>query len=150
MAAWPDADVRWLLDVNVLLALVDPLHSQHARAHAWFALASGQWASCVLTQNGALRILAHRSYTNPVASPAEAAQVLGQMCAMPSHQFWPCDLSLLDDPIVVPARLLSHAQITDTYLLALAVRHGGKLATFDKRLVADAVRGGRDALHLIG
>ena len=147
---WPALGGPWLLDVNVLLALLDPLHSQHVRAHAWFNAASACWASCVLTQNGALRIMAHRSYTNPVASPAEAAQLLTQLCNAPGHRFWSCDLSLLNHPGIDPAKLLSHAQITDTYLLALAVKHGGKLATFDKRLVPDAVRGGAEALHLIG
>lgn len=148
-APWADATGAWLLDVNVLLALLDPLHSQHIRAHAWFAETSQHWASCALTQNGALRIMAHPRYTNPTASPVEAAQLLARLCTLPGHRFWPCDLSLLDSPTVERDRLLTHAQVTDTYLLALAVKHGGKLATFDKRLVADAVQGGKTALHLI-
>ena len=39
--------------------------------------------------------------------------------------------------------------LTDSYLLALALRHGGKLATFDKKLVVHAVHGGAAALHVI-
>lgn len=146
---WQNPTGPWLLDVNVLLALLDPLHSQHGRAHTWFTAASVDWASCALTQNGALRIMAHRSYTNPVASPAHAAQLLASLCALPGHRFWPCDFSLMDEPVVDREKLLSHAQITDTYLLALAVKQGGKLATFDRRLVADAVEGGQAALHFI-
>lgn len=147
---WREAsDGPWLLDVNVLLALLDPLHTQHARAHAWFAGTSRQWASCALTQNGALRIMAHRSYTNPVATPADAARLLVEFCRQPGHRYWPCDLSLLDHPEIDRDKLLSHAQLTDTYLLALARHHGGQLATFDRRLVSDAVKGGQGALHLI-
>jgi hypothetical protein len=146
---WPDARGPWLLDVNVLLALLDPLHTQHARAHAWFAGTPQRWASCALTQNGALRIMSNRSYTNPVATPGEAVELLAGLCAHPGHRYWPCDLSLLDHPTIDHGRLLSHAQLTDTYLLALALHHGGQLATFDRRLVSDAVRGGAEALHLI-
>jgi uncharacterized protein len=147
-ASW-DAAAPFLLDVNVLLALLDPLHSHHARAHAWFSGADTRWATCALTQNAALRIMSHPGYTNPLASPVEAAGLLGELCALPGHRFWTCDLSLLGDPVILCDRLLHHGQITDTYLLALAVRHGGRLATFDRRLVADAVQGGREALHLI-
>jgi predicted nucleic acid-binding protein len=45
--------------------------------------------------------------------------------------------------------ILSSRHVTDTYLLALAVKHGGRLATFDKRLKPDAVKSGADALHII-
>jgi predicted nucleic acid-binding protein len=41
------------------------------------------------------------------------------------------------------------AQVTDSYLLALAVAHDGALATFDRRLSTKAVKGGKGALHLI-
>lgn len=147
--AWPDPAGVWLLDVNVLVALLDPRHSHHIRAHAWFAAAAGAWASCALTQNGALRIMSNPRYTNPMPSAIDAARLLARLCAAPEHRYWPCDLSLLNDSTVVSDRLLTHSQITDTYLLALAVKHGGRLATFDKRLVADAVRGGQAALHVI-
>lgn len=140
-----------LLDVNVVLALVDPLHSHHARAHDWFA-GQGQygWASCAITQNGAMRILGQSRYTNPVDSIAEAADIIGELCRHPAHHFLTAELSLLDSSCIDRTRLLSPGQITDTYLLALAVTHGARLASFDTRLVTDAVRGGRDALHLIG
>ncbi|MCD7098243.1 TA system VapC family ribonuclease toxin [Stenotrophomonas sp. MMGLT7] len=147
---WPPGEPVYLLDVNVLLALLDPLHSHHPRAHAWFAAHGARaWASCAVTQNGALRIMAHRSYPNRVASVAEAAEVLAEFCAQPAHRYWPGELSLLDSPLVERGRLLSPAQVTDTWLLALAVRHGGRLATFDRRLVTDAVAGGREALQQI-
>ena len=68
---------------------------------------------------------------------------------LPGHAFWPDDLSLLDPGHVNRARLLDSAQVIDSYLLALARAHKGELATFDQRLVTDAVVDGREALHLI-
>jgi hypothetical protein len=65
------------------------------------------------------------------------------------HEFWPDDVSLLDSRLVDSSRLLDSGQVTDTYLLALAAAHGGQFATFDRRLVSDAVLGGGQALHVI-
>ncbi len=139
----------FLLDVNVLIALLDPLHTQHEPAHRWFEKNVTAWASCALTQNGFLRIVSHPRYPNSLASPSEALPLLADLCARPEHQFWVDDVSLLDAGLIKSDRLLTHGQLTDTWLLALAVRKGGQLATFDKRLVSDAVVGGRAALHII-
>lgn len=146
----PEGGTTWLLDVNVLLALLDPTHTHHATAHEWFATARASWASCNLTQNGALRIMSHPRYGNAVASTALAAELLAELCSQPGHVYWPADLSLLDSPLIDRTRLLAADQVTDTYLLALAVQHGGRLATFDKRLVTSAVKGGDAARHVIG
>ena len=70
---WRAGSTTWLLDVNVLLALLDPIHTHHALAHDWFADAGASWASCCITQNGALRIMSHPRYGNAVASAAIAA-----------------------------------------------------------------------------
>lgn len=138
------------MDVNVLIALIDQMHSHHARAHAWFEREGGAaWASCALTQNGVLRIIGHARYPQGPGSPADVVPLLARLCATQGHRFWHDDVTVLDSQSIDPRRLLLSAQITDTYLLALAVRHGGKLATFDKRLVADAVHRGKAALHLI-
>jgi uncharacterized protein len=141
---------RFLLDVNVLIALIDPLHTQHEEAHAWFGV-SGHlgWASCPMTQNAVPRIVGHARYPNSPGGPGAVVAALTVLCHLPNHEFWPDDLSLLDAGRFDHGRLLDSGQITDSYLLALAVAHGGRLATFDRRLVADAVRGGRAALHLI-
>lgn len=147
--SWSESETTWLLDVNVLLALLDPTHAHHAIAHAWFATARASWASCNLTQNGALRIMSHPRYANAVASTAQAAELLMELCSQPGHVFWPGDLSLLDSPLIDRDRLLQSGQVTDSYLLALAVQHGARLATFDKRLVTGAVRGGAAAKYVI-
>ncbi len=140
----------FLLDVNVLIALIDPAHVQHDAAHEWFA-ASGRlsWASCPLTENGVLRIVGHPRYPGSPGTPAAVAPLLTELCALDGHAFWADDISLLDPAIFDAARLLIHGQVTDSYLLALARVHGGKLATFDRRLVADAVPDGAASLHTI-
>jgi uncharacterized protein len=141
----------FLLDVNVLIALIDPAHVQHTLAHDWF-VAQGQrtWATCPLTENGVLRIVGHPRYPNSPGPPAQVAQVMSGLRAHPGHQFWPDAISLLDTQKIDATRLLSSSQVTDSYLLALACANQGRLATFDRRLVADAVHGGTQGLHLIG
>ena len=140
----------FLLDVNVLIALMDPAHVQHDTAHAWFKVNGRQnWASCPLTENGFIRIVSHPKYPNSIGSPGLAADVMARFCVLPGHAFWPDDISVRDAKRFDTARLLSTSQVTDSYLLALARAHGGRLATFDNRLVVDAVRDGRAALHLI-
>ena len=87
---------RALLDINVLLALLDSDHIEHARAGAWIDAEIGSgWASCAITQNGFVRVISQPRYPSPV-SPAEAIDLLDQACAEPHHVFWPCDVSLLD------------------------------------------------------
>jgi uncharacterized protein len=140
-----------LLDVNVLIALIDPTHVQHDIAHDWFSKqGQNSWATCPLTQNGVLRIVGHPRYPNSPGSPVAVAQLMARLCSAPGHAFWPDDVSLLDGKRVDAKRLLSSGQVTDSYLLALACAHGGQLATLDRRLVADAVHGGSKGLLVIG
>ena len=141
---------RYLLDVNVLIALIDPAHVQHDRAHDWF-VAKGKkaWATCPLTENGVLRIVGYPRYPSSPGTPAAVAELMAILLALGGHERWPDDVSLLDQRRIDTARLLDSGQVTDTYLLALARAHGGKLATFDRRLVTDAVIDGSRALHLI-
>jgi toxin-antitoxin system PIN domain toxin len=141
----------FLLDVNVLIALIDPAHVQHDAAHEWFA-AHGKraWATCPLTENGVLRIVGHPRYPNSPGTPAEVAQLIKGLRALPGYVFWPDNISLLDTEMIDTERLLSSGQVTDSYLLALACAHKGQLATFDRLLVTDAVCGGAQGLHLIG
>lgn len=142
--------MTFLLDVNVLIALLDPAHIQHEPAHAWFA-DHGQraWATCPLTENGVLRIVGHSRYPNSPGTPAAVIPVLRGLCALPGHTFWPDNLSILNSDKLDTTRLLSSGQVTDSYLLALAAAHLGQLATFDRRLVTEAVHGGAQHLHLI-
>jgi toxin-antitoxin system PIN domain toxin len=142
---------RYLLDVNVLIALIDPAHVQHDRAHDWFAAKGKQaWATCPLTENGVLRIVGHPRYPNSPGTPSAVAELMTVLRALGGHEFWPDDVSLLDAQRIDAMRLLDSSQVTDSYLLALACAHGSQLATFDRHLVTDAVIGGAQALHQIG
>lgn len=141
----------YLLDVNVLIALIDRKHVNHDAAHRWFAdHGSAAWATCPLTQNGVLRIVGHARYANTPGSPAAVLPALRSICALPGHVFWAAGIDMLgaDSPID-PARLLAPGQVTDSYLLGLAAARGGRLATFDRRLSPAAVDGGRAALVVI-
>ncbi len=142
--------MTYLLDVNVLIALIDPTHVAHEDAHAWFAsTAQDSWATCPITENGVLRILGNPKYPNSPGSPAVVAAIIRKLRDLPGHAFWIEDLSLVGSDAVDPTRVLTAAQVTDTYLLALAKHHGGQLATFDRRLSVEAVKDGKAALHLI-
>lgn len=137
----------YLLDVNVVIALIDPSHIHHDRAHAWFTTTgSPHWFSCPTTQNGAVRIVSHPRYSNAQPPPVVVASVRS-LTSVGHHRFIPDQISLLDPSHVQPGALQSSGQVTDTYLLALAVDAGASLATFDTRLVTAAVPAG--AQHLL-
>lgn len=139
--------MRALLDVNMLLALFDSGHMFHGKARQWWRsdMAHG-WASCALTQNGFLRIISQPRYERPIRLP-DAVKLLADWAVPPQHAFWPDDVSLLDPANIDHSRLLSQRLITDVYLLALAVKHGGRLVTFDRGIPLGAVRGA-EAAHL--
>lgn len=140
----------FLLDVNVLIALIDPAHVQHDLAHDWFSrVGKRSFATCPITENGLLRIVGHPKYPNSPGPPGTVLQALAAMRVLTGHHFWPDDISI-GDPSHIDATLLSnHARVTDSYLLALARAHGGRLASMDQRLAVDAVPGGAAALALI-
>ncbi|HEX2493623.1 MAG TPA: TA system VapC family ribonuclease toxin [Steroidobacter sp.] len=140
--------MRALLDVNVVIALLDTEHVGHSVATTWFAaeLAQG-WASCPITENGTARIMASAGYPNPLPVAA-VLQRLAMAKATEHHRFWPDDVSLTDTEIFNPVELLGPKQITDRYLLALAVRNNGRFVTFDQAMRPTAVTGAT-AEHLV-
>lgn len=139
--------MTYLLDVNVLIALLDKDHVFHDLAQRWFAEKGGaSWATCPLTENGAIRILGHARYPQGPGSPAAAATLMEGLRDHEGHVLWEDQISLFTTPHVRLELVGVAAQITDTYLLALAVQRGGRLATLDKRLSAAPVEGGSEAL----
>lgn len=140
--------MRALLDVNMLVALLDAGHLHHGVAMRWLAEHQEQgWASCPLTQNGCLRIMSLPAYPN--SQPAAlVAQRLGQAVAHEAHQFWPDSFSLLEGGRLNWERVLSSRQVTDLYLLALAVEQGGRLVTLDQGISVQAVPGAQKK-HLL-
>ena len=142
--------MSFLLDVNVIIALVDPFHVFHDRAHHWFEREGHKgWATCPLTENGAIRIMGHRRYLEGPGSPARAADLVRGLCETPNHHFWPDSISLLDATTVSIDQVMNSAQVTETYLLALAAHQRGALATFDRKLSTATVTRGAEALHII-
>ena len=134
--------MRLLLDVNVLVALLDEAHVHHAVAQNLIARPKLKIATCALTENGVLRVLNLLGYSSygPAGFDAVGTQ-LAQLCEDTDHEFWPCDITLRDNTKVDWSRVMGHNQITDVYLLALAVAHDGTLATLDHRVATSAVRG---------
>jgi hypothetical protein len=137
--------MRALLDVNVLIALLDCAHVHHGRASDWLQgnLESG-WASCPITQNSCIRIMSQPAYPN--AKPAAVvAQRLAEAAAQQWHEFWADDVSVLEPALLDWAAVLGSRQVTDAYLVALAVRHRGRFVTFDGGVELKTVRGAKAA-----
>jgi toxin-antitoxin system PIN domain toxin len=131
--------MRALFDVNVLLALLDQDHLHHLKARQWLtAEIEDGWASCALTQNGLVRILSQPGYPSPL-SPSEAAGRLRAATSELHHEFWDCPISLLDTSRFDLRRVHGPRQVTDAYLLALAVENGGRFVTLDSRIASGAV-----------
>ena len=121
-----------LLDVNVLVALAWPNHVQHEAALRWFREnRSAGWATCPVTQSGFVRASSNRHVISEAKSPGEALLLLQRIVARPDHRFWTDDIAIASADEVEPGRLLGYRQVTDAHLLALAIRRGGRLATFD-------------------
>ena len=140
--------MRALLDVNVLISLLDQAHPHHQSAMSWLkAQIRHGWASCPITQNGCIRIMSQASYPG-ARSVSQIAERLRGALAHPAHEFWPEDVSLLDPGKIDLTRVHGARQVTDTYLLALAVRHGGRLVTFDAGIALAAVSGA-SSRHLV-
>lgn len=57
------------------------------------------------------------------------------------HEFWNSQVSILDGKRFNHAHMHSHRQITDLYLLGLAIAKGGRLVSFDHRIPLSAVHG---------
>jgi len=134
--------MRALLDVNVVIALLDPDHAFHERSHDWWAKnARSGWSSCPIVENGVVRIMSNPSYSPKARfTPANLISRLGQFAAQTNHEFWPDNVSLRDEKMFMVERMHSSRQLTDLYLLALAAKHSGKLATFDTGIPISAVR----------
>lgn len=140
---------RALLDVNVWIALLDDAHQFSEEANAFIGSPDALIATCPLVENGVIRIMAMPSYSRGGGLPMQQVrQRLQQACASLDHAFWPDDVSLRDDALVDFSRVQGHQQVTDLYLLALAVRHGGRLVTFDRAVALSSVRGATQA-HLL-
>ena len=140
--------MRALLDVKVWIALFDDAHQFSDRANAFVSGPGAQIATCPLVENGVIRIMSMPSYGRRGGLPMQQVRArLSEACIALDHDFWPDDASLRNDALVDFSRVQGHNQITDLYLLALAVQHGGCLVTFDQAIALSSVHGAT-AAHL--
>lgn len=138
----------YLLDVNVLIALSWPEHTQHAPARRWFAKNSAKgWATCPLVQAGFVRIVSNPAFSSRSVSVQQAIEGLVASLRDDAHQFWPDSIPLPDAMQFLQEPINGHQQITDAYLVALAIHNRGKLATLDRKMLRLAPVG---AVEVIG
>jgi toxin-antitoxin system PIN domain toxin len=122
---------RWLLDVNVLLALLWPPHEDHVAAQTWFAKTGRRaWATNPITQLGVMRLLTNSSVTRGAVSAANAIEVVAEAMQHEGHEFWPLQ-NQLTGLKSISGKLLGHRQWTDAVLLLQAVERSGTFVTFD-------------------
>jgi uncharacterized protein len=127
--------VTCLLDVNLLIALLWPVHEAHKKAQRWFAAnADHGWATCPITQAGFVRIVSNPALSRGSPSAKEALAVLAGSLEHHAHRFWAEDIGVPEALAVSGQRLVGHQQVTDAYLLGLALHKKGKLATLDSSL----------------
>jgi toxin-antitoxin system PIN domain toxin len=133
-----------LLDVNILVALFDEDHVHHQIAHDWFDdNKEAGWASCPLTENGLLRVFSNPAFIDPPIPLPELSGLLKRFCERSTHHFWADDLSLRDPAVFLMPAVRGYRQLTDVYLLGLAVKHRGKFVTLDSGVPLGAVVGAR-------
>lgn len=120
--------MTFLIDANVLIALVDPDHVHHQSAGDWYMERDDDFATCPITQGALVRHLLRAGHT-----AGDVAAALMRIQDLPRHLFWPDDLPFTDN---VVEGLIAHRQVTDAYLCHLARGRNGVVATFDRGLAA--------------
>jgi len=125
--------VAFLLDVNILIATAWPTHQAHQRVQEWIGRHSKEgWATCPFTETAFVRILSNPAFSPNAVTPADALALLRANLQHPAHRFWEDDVSLINAVGPFSERLLGHQQVSDAYLLGLAIHRKGKLATLDR------------------
>jgi toxin-antitoxin system PIN domain toxin len=137
----PSSRKPGLLDVNVLIALIDPAHQFHAPAHNWFQQNRKYgWATCPITENGCLRILSKPGYPFPGLTVVRVRDILAELAGVAGHRFWPDSVSILE-PNRFDLAGANPKTLTDLYLLRLAAKFDGRLITFDRTICWQWVTG---------
>ncbi|HEY0757627.1 MAG TPA: TA system VapC family ribonuclease toxin [Acidisarcina sp.] len=125
----------YLLDVNVLVAMVWPQHAFHARTNEWFeTLSRPRWATCCFTEAAFVRLLSNSSFASPTLTTLSASDLLVANLQRAGHQFWPVDISFAEAIAPFSSKIAGYRQVTDAYLLGLAIHRRGKLATMDRAI----------------
>jgi len=123
---------KYLLDVNVLIALSEPEHSHHQLVMNWFQTPDLDWGVCAFSEAGFLRVT-----TDPKVgfhTIPDATLVLRELAHHPGYRYWPITTGWADLTAPFRDRVFGHQQITDAYLLGLAVRRNAILVTLDRAI----------------
>jgi toxin-antitoxin system PIN domain toxin len=127
--------LKSLVDLNVLIALTDPEHKHHKKARNWLTSAGREWLGiCPLTEAGFLRVT-----TNPAFHPGprtleQAIAILQVLKGRDDYWYCPIDESWVTLTAGFASRIFGHQQVTDAYLLGIAIKERGVLVTFDRGL----------------
>lgn len=141
---------RFLLDVNALLALLDPMHIHHDAAHRWYEKRSPlRMMICSHVINGVIRVASQPKYPNCLGTSARVRNVLCDLVRNVDAESCAKDVSLLADDILLQPNALTPSRVSDLYLLALAAANDARFATFDTRIPAEAVAGGPATIEII-
>lgn len=124
---------RFLLDVNVLVALLDEDHVHHQRVSEWFDTPDLQWAVCPFTEAGFLRYMTRPKLGD--VSMADATAMLTRLAREPGYRYQLMYIDWQTLSRLFAGRLFGHNQITDAFLLGLAVGEGLTLVTFDRAIL---------------
>jgi len=127
----------FLLDVNVLIALMWPTHQSHSQVEEWFSRHARQgWATCPFTQAAFVRLVSNPAFSRDAVTPQEAIALLSANLKLRYHRFWGDEISLAEAVEGFRGRLVGHRQVSDAYLLGLAIYKRGKLVTLDRSVAA--------------
>ena len=138
----------FLLDVSLLIALADEKHVANTKVRQWFLGLNGKpWATCAITQAGFVRIASNPRFLTPPIALWEAMELLTRLTRRPDHRFWTTDIALAEAVQSLQERLFSHRQVTDAYLLGLAIKHNGRLVTLDRGI--EVLAGKEFAQHVL-
>jgi uncharacterized protein len=123
---------KYLLDLNTLIALAEPDHEFHKAAGSWFqAEGKENWGVCPLTEAGFVRITAHPKFRPATRTIQQATAILASFAEHPGYRYWPIADSWATLTAPFASRIFGHQQVTDAYLLGLAIKEHGVLVTFD-------------------
>jgi toxin-antitoxin system PIN domain toxin len=126
---------RTLLDLNVLIALTDDCHQHHKKAWSWLKTIGQQsWGVCPLTEAGYVRVTTNPAAHSGARTLSKSANVLRELAREPGYCYWPISDSWATLTAPFADRIFGHQQVTDAYLLGLAIKENGVLVTFDRAM----------------
>lgn len=123
----------FLLDVNVLIATAWPTHQAHQKVQHWIGRHADEgWATCPFTETAFVRILSNPAFSPNAVTPSDAFALLQANLGHPAHCFWEDDIGFIQATEPLLDRIVGHQQVSDAYLLGLALHREGKLVTLDR------------------